>query len=46
MTIIAAFRKTSQNDRQKAQQITEALENSKLEEIVEVMCRAFCTSVQ
>ena len=31
MTIIAAFRKTSQNDRQKAQQIIAALENNKLE---------------
>lgn len=30
-TIIAAFRKTSQNDRQKAQQIIAALENNKLE---------------
>lgn len=28
MTIIAAFRKTSQNDRQKAQQIIAALENN------------------
>lgn len=31
MTITAAFRKTSQNDRQKAQRIIAALENKKLE---------------
>lgn len=43
-TIIAAFRKISQIDRQKAQQIMAALENNK-NEIVEAMYRVFHTSV-